>query len=465
MNILLIISDSLRADYCGCYGNSWVQTPNINAMASESVKFTQFFAASFPTRPMRKDVHSGRFTFTYTGWGGDWARGEVTIAEVLKQQGYTTALIADTPANVGFERGFDHFEIFTGQGGGGVALDEGEEFKLPADPRKLRIPLARLYRLLKTESLWKSEEDRFVAQTMRAATRWLESQYRASQPFFLLVDTFDPHEPWNPPRYYIDMYDADYDGDELFEPAYEPADYATEREIKHMRCMYAGEVSLVDRWIGYLLEAIRRLGMEDDTAIILTSDHGFYHGEHNFIGKVQLDRENRICLRWPLYRTIAQAPLLIKIPQVTSQTTFGTFCQPPDLMPTILDLVDAPIPSTVQGQSLLPLIHGKEDNIRDVAITSCNYIQDNDVRCPTSYRTADYIYIYGGDEWQSELYDLQTDPNEERNILNEHPQTAQQLHQQYLDFLRDIKCPPERIEGRKVFNPTPREDVPYTRML
>ncbi len=340
----------------------------------------------------------------------------------------------------------------------------------------MRIPVARLYKLLKTESLWRGEEDRFAALTMKAATRWLESQYRASQPFFLLVDTFDPHEPWNPPRYYIDMYDPDYEGDELFDPAHEVADYATEREIQHMRCMYAGEVSLVDRWIGYMLEALGRLGMADDTTIILTSDHGFYHGEHNFIGKFQLDRENRICRRWPLYRTIAQTPLLIKIPGVTKKETKDAFCQPPDLMPTILELVGAPIPPTVQGQSLVPLIHGKSNKIRDAAITSSSYIQDNDVRSPTSYRTADYLYIYGGDEWPSELYDLRTDPNEEKNILDKNLiansavylancQTAQELHQQYLDFLYDIECPVERIEGRKEFNPKPRTDIPYKRIL
>jgi len=82
---------------------------------------------------------------------------------------------------------------------------------------------------------------------MRAAHRWIEKFGRRNQPFFLVVDAFDPHEPWDPPRYYIDRYDLGYKGDELFEPAYEPAGYATQREIQHMRAMYAGEVSLVDQ--------------------------------------------------------------------------------------------------------------------------------------------------------------------------------------------------------------------------
>ncbi|MGQ9632554.1 MAG: sulfatase family protein [bacterium] len=464
MNIVLIISDSLRPDYCGCYGNGWVKTPNIDALSRESVKFTRAFTASFPTGPMRKDLLTGRFTFTYASWAGDLEEEHI-LPEVLSRYGYETAYVGDTPSNAVFERFFQHFVSIVGQGGHGVQLEPGEEFDLPADPRKLRVPVERLYRMLKVESLWRGEEDRFVAQTMRAAVRWLEGKYKPRCPFFLMVDTFDPHEPWDPPRYYIDMYDPNYSGDELFDPAYEPADYATEREIEHMRCMYAGEVSLVDRWLGYLLEALRRLGFEDDTAVILTSDHGFYHGEHNLIGKVLLDRENVICGRWPLYRTISHIPLLIKIPGVRGSGVNESFCQPPDFMPTILDLAKIPIPPTIQGKSLLPLISGGEEKIRDFAVSSLTYVQDGEVRSPASFRTEDYLYVYGGDEWRSELYDLGRDGDERQNILGDNLNVAEDLHRQYIDFLESIDCPNESVEGRREFNPTPRKDIPYRKVI
>jgi arylsulfatase A-like enzyme len=300
---------------------------------------------------------------------------------------------------------------------------------------------------------------------MRAAHRWLESGVGKNEPFFLTVDTFDPHEPWDAPRYYVDMYDPNYKGDELFEPAYEPADYATPSEIEHMRKLYAAEVTLVDRWIGYLIDGLARMGLAEETATILTSDHGFYHGEHNLIGKVQLEREGPICRRWPCYDTIAHAPLIIKLPGMKRHRTVTGFSQPPDLMPTILEIVGAQRPATVQGASLMPLTRRKQRQVRDLAITSHTYLQDAEARCPTAVRTDDYLYIYGGDEWPSELYDLIADPGEQRNILAQKKDVGQALHARYLKFLEEIECPKERIDGRREFCPTPRTTLPRQRWL
>ena len=463
MNVILVISDTVRYDYCGCYGNTWVQTPNIDALARESAIMTNFFTASFPTGPMRKDVHSGRFTFTYTNWQAARTEEEMVLAEVIKTKGSKTAFIGDTGNSPQFKEGFDHEQIIPGR----ASKIDGipAEVELPADPRKLRIPMRRIQNIVRNAMGWDGDEDRRAARTMRAAYRWLEDQYSDKTPFFLFVDTFDPHEPWDPPRYYIDLYDPGYEGDELMEPAYEPADYATQREIEHMRCMYAAKLTMVDKWVGYLLDGVERMGFADNTAIIFTSDHGFYHGEHNLIGKVLLDREGAICGRWPLYSTIAHPPLLIKIPGVTNGAKYNSFCQPPDIKPTILDLMNAPIPPRVQGQSLLPLIRGEQESIRDFAVSSLTYVQDAEVRCPTSFRTKDYLYIYGGDEWGSELYDLQTDPDETRNIIDSRADVAEQLHQQYLDFLEEINCPKMSLDARRESNPTPRANVPYRKTL
>jgi len=462
INIVLIVADTLRADYCGCYGSRWVRTPNIDALAAQGVLFDSFYAASFPTRPMRKDLHSGRYTFAYTSWAGVWERGEKTLAEVLHKRGYATALIGDTPSNVGFEAGFDHFQIIPGQ-----AQDlnpKGRGRPLPASPRKLRTPIKRVRQILRNEALWRGEEDRYVAQTMRAAVVWLESQYGSRKPAFLLVDTFDPHEPWNPPRHYIDLYDPDYVGDELFEPAYEPAGYATEAEIRHMRCLYAAEVTLVDRWIGYLLDALERLRMADDTLVALTSDHGFYHGEHGLIGKVQLMRKGPICRRYPLYGTILRAPLIMRGPGVKAGKRVRALCQPPDIMPTILELTGARIPRTVQGASLRPVIEGRRGGALE-AVGSYTFLQDPEVRSPSTLRTKKWSYIYGGDEAPSELYDVTQDPDEQHNLLPTHRDEAERLHQRYLRFLERIGCPRERLEGRREFDPRPRKGLPRQRLL
>jgi len=463
MNVILIISDTVRHDYCGCYGNEWVQTPNIDALARESAIMTNFFTASFPTGPMRKDVQSGRFTFTYTNWQAPRVEGEVVLSEILRAEGYRTAFIGDTANSDQLKAEFDHKQIVSSRSS---KIDHvPDEVELPADPRKLRIPMNRIKNIVRNAMGWDGDEDSRVARTMRAAHRWLEDQYGDETPFFLFVDTFDPHEPWDPPRYYIDLYDPDYGGDELMEPAYEPADYAAQKEIQHMRYMYAGKLTMVDKWIGYLLDGIKRMGFADNTAVIFTSDHGFYHGEHNLIGKVLLDREGAICGRWPLYSTISHPPLLVRIPGDTKGERYDSFCQPPDITPTIMELMNVSIPPVVQGRSLFPLIHYEQNSIRDFAISSLTYVQDSEARCPTSFRTSDYLYIYGGDEWNSELYDLQTDPEEQRNIIDSRAEVAEQLHQQYLDFLKEINCPEMSLDARRGFNPTPRINVPYKKIL
>jgi len=463
MNIILIISDTVRADYCGCYGDDWVKTPNIDALAAKSALMENFYCASFPTGPFRKDVHSGRFTFAYTNWGGKRPEDEIVIAELLQEAGYTTAYIGDTNNSPQYGQGFDHMEVVPSQAS---RLDEvPETVELPAAEHKLRFPRSYAQRIARNAMAYGDETERRAARTMTAAHKWLEGQYGGSEPFFLWVDTFDPHEPWDPPRYYIDQYDPGYEGDELMEPAYESAGYASEREIQHMRCMYAGKLTMVDRWIGYLLDGAERMGLMDDTAILFTSDHGFYHGEHGFIGKVVLDRENNITGRWPLYSTIAHAPLIVSAPGLPAGRRHGTFCQGPDIMPTILDLVNVARPSRVQGKSLLPVLSGETDRNRDFAVSSLTYITDEEVRCPTSYWTDEHLYIYGGDEWQSELYELETDPGETENTIEERPGVAEKLHGQLLEFLEEIECPAASIEARREFRPKPREDLPYKKLL
>ncbi len=102
------------------------------------------------------------------------------------------------------------------------------EVKLPCAPHKLRNPEA-VKKYLRIVSLRQSESDYFVAQTMSEAAKWLERNYRQEK-FFLYVDTFDPHEPWDPPRWYVDRYDPEYRGEEIIYPVYGPANYPTKRE-------------------------------------------------------------------------------------------------------------------------------------------------------------------------------------------------------------------------------------------
>ncbi len=463
MNVLLIIADSTRADYLGCYGHPWCRTPNIDALAERGALFSRFYAGSFPTGPMRQDLLSGRFTFPYMPWSREWPWEHRTLPKEMAAAGYRTAMFADTPSNGWFGPDFDEHELILGQG---RDLDpDGARVKLPAKLSKLRGPMPRVQTMLRNAAARPGEEDTCAARTMRTARNWLEGQWKSDEPFFLMVDTFDPHEPWDPPRYYIDRYDPEYDGDELFEPAYEPSGYATEDEIRHMRRMYAAELTMVDAWIGHLLEALDRMELWDDTLVIFTSDHGFYHGEHGYIGKVQLTRQNVICKRWPLYETIARPPLIACGPGIAPGQRIPAFAQPPDLMPTILNLAGADVPEQCQGMSLAPALRGQSAATRDFAITSLTFAQDTEARAPSSLRNGDYLYVYGGDECESELYDLTVDPEETRNIIAEETDAARAMHRSYLDVLRELECPAEWLEGRAEFMPRRRRGLPARRVI
>ena len=99
-------------------------------------------------------------------------------------------------------------------------------------------------------------------------------------------DAWDPHEPWDPPQYYIDQYNSGYEGDVVMYPCYGfSKDIMSEAELNHVRALYAAEVTLVDRWVGHLFETIRVLGLRKDTVVVLMSDHGHYFGDHGLQGK------------------------------------------------------------------------------------------------------------------------------------------------------------------------------------
>jgi len=463
MNVILIISDTLRRDFLGCYGNNWVHTENIDRFAKDAIIFDNAYAGSFPTVPNRLDVFTGKFTFTYRDWA-PLPQNEVVLAEVLNKAGYMTMMIADTPHilkdGYNFQRGFYGWEWIRGQENDRFNTDP-IDIKFPCDPKKLRNPYQTVVHYLRNTYWRRYESDYFVAQTMETAIKWLERNYRHER-FFLYVDTFDPHEPWDPPRWYVDMYDPGYEGEEIIYPRYGPADYLTKEELRHMRALYAGEVTMVDRWVGRLLAKIEDLGLFDNTAIIFTTDHGFYHGEHNLTGKSIILEEKNYHGLAPLYEEVAHIPLIIKLPKAKGGRRCKAFVQPPDIMPTILDLLNVEDPGTTHGRSFLPIIKGEKKSIRDFAITSPAIIYGPTAGQRITVTTDEWRLIYAGNpeavkepsftsivdgiqreqhplgEVKSELYHIKEDPRETVNLIDEHRDIAIEIHRRLIEFLKSI---------------------------
>ena len=458
MNIILIVSDTFRHDYLGCYGNKWIRTPNLDGFAKKATVFDRAYAASFPTVPHRHDLYTGRYTFTYSDWA-PLPKTEMVLPQALRQAGCVTQLIADTPHilkdGFNYDRGFDGWLWIRGQENDRY-MTAPREVELPCEPSKLRKRGVTTTQHLRNVSSRRSESDNFVAQTMTAATKWLELNYNQHDKFFLHVDTFDPHEPWDPPRWYVDMYDPGYDGEEVIYPVYGPSDYLTEDELKHCRALYAGEVTMVDRWVGALLRQVEDLGLLEDTAIIFTSDHGFCLGEHGLIGKsVIAPMASGSC---PLYEEIAHVPLIIYLPFVNGGEHCQALAQPPDLTATILELTGARNLDNMQGRSLLPLLEGEDAAWRDFAVTSPSIIHGPVSGQRITVTSREWALIYTGQieealgdrpgrrrnfkrlealagKVENELYNLSKDPKQHNNVFDKERDVADRLHLKLVELL------------------------------
>lgn len=472
MNVILIIADTMRRDHLGLYGNQTVRTPHLDRLASMSYVFENAYCANFPTVPNRLDVMTGRFTLTQWGWQ-PLPREAVVISQVLSGAGKLTQMIVDTPhilqSGFGFDRGFAGWEWVRGQENDRLRTSP-RQVTLPAAPEKLRSPHGAVTQHLRNISTRRSEADCFCARTMQAACDWLEEN-RGEQ-FFLYLDTFDPHEPWDAPQWYVDLYDPGYEGDEVSYPVYGPADYLSEAELRHMRALYAAEVTLVDAWVGRLLGKVEQLGLMDDTAIVYTTDHGFYHGEHNLTGKTIILEHCHADT--PLYSEVARIPLMVYVPG-TPGGRVQAYAQPPDYMPTVLDLMNVEPPDTVQGTSLVPVMRGEQRMTRPFAISTPSLNVSPSGGRPTTITRGEWSLIYWGDPDgdlmahltrnvdgverpagvptdsvpEPELYHLPTDPVQRYNVYAENRDIATRLHSEHVRFLEGLGMDEQFLRHRR----------------
>jgi len=477
-NAIVIISDTMRRDAVKCYENNWVHTDNLGEFAKRCWVFDNAYIASFPTVPMRNDVLTGTYTFTYKPWSPIDPKS-VTIQSCMRRAGVITALVVDTPhpfaPGYNYQRGFHSWQLIRGQEHDPLRTSP-QEVTLPCDANKLRRPeTVRQY--LRNVADRKTEQDYFVAQTMRAAALWLERNRGnpARAGFFLYVDTFDPHEPWDPPAWYVEQYQKDYTGQDVIYPRYDRwRDFLTEEELHRCRCLYAGEATLVDTWIGHLLRKVEELGLLEDTMIIITSDHGFCLGEHGYIVKSLIRKNSYQDI--PLYPVISRIPFLLYHPELKGGRRVKALIQPPDIMPTILDSMAISTPKTVPGKSLIPLFTGQRNKVRDFVISSPTISHPN-MKIPrpctrSSICDGEWFLIYGAqvgkgrgapqteavdstnreqtaiekEEFWPELYHFASDPNCEKNVIADHPNPAKQLHSRYYDFLVQARVPERHLK-------------------
>jgi len=460
MNVIWIVSDTVRRKDVGVYGNEKIRTPNIDALTAKSIRFDRHYGASFPTMPTRADFMTGKWTLSFMQWT-PIPPGHTLLAELLRDEAdVNTAAIVDTPFflrdGMNYDRGFitfveipDHY--FVAKGG----------YNPPHSPYK---------KLLERRPQHPLDSDCFAPKTFTKAMEWLTLNYK--EDFFLYIDTWDPHEPWNAPIYYTEPYWPGYDGEQIM-PFYrymkEVPDF-TEEMLQKAHAAYCGEISMVDTWIGNLLRQVEYMGLMENTAIIFSTDHGFYFGEHDIFGKMIFTREpeeisviasnTRSVGSWdrsPLYEEVAAIPLIIYVPGINPGVYSG-LTSAVDLMPTVLDLFGQEIPSYVEGESLLPAVKNTSKPGHEVVFTACPFINAGDMdqlvdhllrKCVvpsmTTITTDEWSLLHDCEPGGTELYNLKSDPEQKNNVIVQNTDVARDLHKYLVEFMRNTNVP-ERLQ-------------------
>lgn len=444
MNVIVICLDTLRWDALGCYNPNWIKTPNIDAYANakKATMFTEARCGSFPTVPMRVDAYTGDVNWPQYGWKNAEPE-QPKLPLLLREKGYYSGLVLDTKNNVGagLHEYYDEYHLIKKEVDDGITQ---EMIQFPV-PRENIRQNGRQYARQRAEwSQFHNESDWFVSRTMMRACQWLEDN-AGKDKFFLWVDTFEIHEDWMPPSYYVDLYDKGYRGLDYSFPNYGYTNIYKPEELNHLRACYAGEVTLTDRWVGHLLRQIELMGLFENTCVILTSDHGMYIGEHGRAGKHTVSLEDA----WPIYDTVAKVPLLVWTPFIHAPKAVSALVQSADIMPTILELCDIAPPQTV-GKSWLPLLEGKTTGCHEVVYTSWHCGSGPPGMTMPSHITVTterYTAIFGRKPHKPELYDRNNDPQQDRNIAENNSKLVEELRAGLIRFMRQQGSDEEYIKA------------------
>jgi len=389
-NVILISVDTLRADYVGCYGSGKVRTPNIDVLASDGTRFGTVVSEVPLTFPAHTSLLTGNYpmmTGVRDNLGYRLVPSQQTLAEVLKEQGYSTGAFVGAyvlHSKWGLGQGFDRYDddFRTGQ-------------NKASDP---------------SQKLINDAVERRGGEVSRSALNWIRGQAR--QPFFCWIHLFDPHDPYQPPEPYLSRYGDD---------------------------PYAGEVAYADAVVGEILDTLRELNLYERSLVVLVGDHGESLGAHR-----------EMTHGFFLYDSTLLVPLIVKLPLAErfkgSKPVVDETVQLVDVFPTVVQALGLRTAVRVQGKSQLNVILGKGERPDRAAYSETFYPNEFGWSELKSWRTGDYKYILGP---HPELYNLHADPGESRNLLEEETSLANRLRAQ-LETFQDRYTDPELASGGQV---------------
>ncbi len=498
MNVIVILCDTLRRDHCGPYtggrplNECWsreappwrVPTPAMDRLGERGVVFDNCWCGSTPCMPARRDLYTGRYEFLERGWGPleeddqDLPRQvsgppNRSLAWSL-QQGYRVSYLLT-----------DHFHLWE-QGAGNYHMGyTGFDFvrgveadAYHTDPVDFPCPDGE--RLSKLERHWRnvhilrqSAEDAFCAQVVSRACDWLQRN-RTHHDFYLHLDIFDPHEPWDPPEDILRQFDPrgyavpDVGGAGPYAPW---RGLLTTEQLLALRARYAAKTVFLDRQLGRLFATLDRLDLWRETMVVLTTDHGTYNGDHGRMGKLQTHEHD----------AVGHIPFVVAHPDCPGGQHRSQLTQLVDLFPTVLAAVGRPLPAPVaerplHGINLLPVLADARTATRpyalcgqfgnSVSITDGEWIlhqspvAGNQPLYWHGCSLAKFLaydlgpYVNGRREvrncssWPipSWLSDKRSDPNELENLAESHPDTLLALRRALRAELSRLRAPDEQLD-------------------
>ena len=458
-NIIVLITDTFRHDNLGDRARRQVRTPELDRFASlRASEIGGFYMNSFPTVPHRTDFTSGVLGWPHYGWQQRSDSSPNHLPVMLSKQGYTTQLICDCPhlfAN-GFQNGFDASFQHPGQEGYVRLLRMNEQIPNAIPPEKTRAD-GKLGKRLVDLHRWTNnigvEEETFSYKTAATTTRWLEENHR-SGPFFLWVDMFDPHEPWDLPEYLVRHYDPTYDGPPMLHPNYGRSSVYSDAELKNLWAHYAAESELVDRHIGRILQKMDDLELWQNSVVVLMADHGISIGEHNRTGKSNRDEaDNRY---WPIYPEIGHAPFFVAGESsegtIRNDISLDLIAQPIDLVPTLCELAGVNIepPQPLEGRSFAEAVLAGSGQHREYAVSGCHVEAPGGKPprgCTTPFVVTDrWGYAPVGADGSAELYNLDNDPFTEQDVAGSHTDVVAEVHQLLRSHLKEHRTSTEFLD-------------------
>lgn len=407
-NFVFIFPDSLGANAVGCYGNALARTPTIDQLAATGIRFKHCTAPTPLCFPSRGSLHTGKYASTHgcrDNNVGVTDPEHPTLARSLRAAGYRTGYFGKTH-NLNQSEWDEVFD-----------LQPDFNQYLRARNIDVHYPETPPVEDLCAGVSALSAEDFPENLLGNMGQHFLQDRAKDRQPFFLFMSHEAPHSPWVVPETDLSLYDgidiplpeppvADWQHKPENRMAYfrKRREMANDENLRWAIRIYMTLVHIVDRNIAKLVQTLDETGLRDNTIIVIAADHGDHLGNHRQLGKtLSLDQ------------SLIHVPLILNCPSRWPSAVNGSMTELIDLMPTFCRLIGEPIPTGVQGKSLLPLLNGEQEQVRQYAHAE----EHNDLWGSwMAVHDANYKYVRSDDGFE-ELYDLQADPLEWHNIAGD----------------------------------------------